>query len=800
MPIQPKQLVTPSTHAFSKVDKASRYISTFESNLIRVDITHISDQYNSQLSERNLNAIRLNCVGGVGIHQGLRPLCEFPNLTAAMKLAVNTSLRLQEYSPADALSYTVRNCSLILTWMLRRGFCRLADLERADTNALSEKVGRTGWWDVLEYEEAFLLLAQQISDDPAILNIIATLRPPNYAFSPQALSWYLGLPISTDRIPNWFREAVVSRIVPDRKNFDRPSRTHPNCHEHRKTLYALNRLALLPEGFDCISFLPFKYIETEVKAQNAWRRNQAAQLKVAKVATEDSATRDIAVNTEFDEGAAPELPISPKATPNMPLSVAVALFAQALKWQFDYREAILKVLTLFREELERLIKRELVAPDPFSEMMTEKANQILAEAHIPVQVEQAARGEYPLSKLVDTAMYGVYFNISMNLGRRPSEILGGGKPYGLYYGCCVPALPTSPQHRIEIYVQKSIKGYGTSWCNPLVADGVAFLEEIYQVARPFFTDRVSPPPSLEEARRQKLFEHRLMTVHGFKRLPRKFDARESAHFFFKLAGVDESMFFGVQMPFRRTFMTLYVRRYDCPELLAMQQYMRDFRIESLLAYYRDREHQLPENSVKAHYATVETESRNIAAMLREERKVYLIEILKDLLTGGRKFGGGFALVLRALMRRFTIPESFRIASADEQARLIADELERRKYELTEKKNTICMAGNGSRTTRNGHCWNGERLATENAAPSVCHGCIHSITTESTILIFRQDQEAAFKTASDKSLPLSVRHAAETFASMLEQLICAEMETADSNRKIFEAFRMEWEQIRKELDR
>jgi hypothetical protein len=251
------------------------------------------------------------------------------------------------------------------------------------------------------------------------------------------------------------------------------------------------------------------------------------------------------------------------------------------------------------------------------------------------------------------------------------------------------------------------------------------------------------------------------------------------------------------MPFRRTFMTLYVHRFDSPELLALQQYMKDFSIESLLAYYRDKANALPEDNIKAHYAEYETEALNIASMLREERKLYLIEILTDLLAGQRRFGGGFPRVVNALLKRLSLPENFKDAPLPQKAESIADEVEQRGHRLVEG-NTICMAGDAGKTKEQSNCFDGERLRIELACPSMCSGCVHSISTEVGLSIFEEEMESALKTANDKRLPGALRKQAQALIETLKEVIESEKAMAEGSRVRFQRFYDSWTTIREEL--
>ncbi|MGF6859230.1 hypothetical protein [Paraburkholderia sp. CI3] len=785
----------------------------------------------SKVREFDTRAFLVNATGGVGIHTGIHRLADFPHLVPPMMTAANSALKGNEGGAAQAFTDTIRLTTLIYCWMFRRGFTRLAELGREHVQQLSAEVSEQGWWDLIQYQKALLQEATNILQNPERLFAIATQRDDGtWAFSSESLSFRIGLPINGNDIPRWFRTAAVTKQIPAFDTFDKPTRAGPTRREHLMTLATINRLALLEDGFDSIRFHPFPKTAGELAAGD--KRRARATKKPLTVSSDDSteATGEHIqsasgqhIATPMHQGDAPTTSLdalaqeidtwakesaqqavqapSQHATPNMPLHIAVAGFKEALRWQYDYKDAILEVLRLLRDSLESKISLKRSSPRPFTVEVIEKANSILASARVPFRVGKASKyGDNSASTLVNTTLFALYFNIATNLGRRPGEIHGAGKskkPYGLYHGCCVKVSENIPFHRIETYIQKSIGAYATSWCNQLVADAVSFLEEIFQIVRPLFTSAVSVKTDVEIARTEKLFEFPLFTETGFKSERPIFNAREASKAFFRLAGIDPTIFLGRQMPFRRTFMTLYVHRFDSPELLALQQYMKDFSIESLLAYYRDKANGLPEDSIKAHYAGYETEALNIASMLREERKLYLIEILTDLLTGQRRFGGGFARVVNALLKRLSLPENFKLAPLPQKAELIADELEQRGYRLVEG-NTICMAGDAGKTKEQSNCFDGERPRIELACPSMCSGCVHSISTEVGLSIFEKEMESALKTANDKRLPAALRKQAQALIETLKEVIESEKAMAEGSGVRFQRFYDSWTTIREEL--
>jgi hypothetical protein len=547
---QARQIATTSLTALTAEEKSWRFVSDFDDEILQIDVSESIKFRGSKVREFDTRAFLVNATGGVGIHTGIHRLEDFPHLLPPLLNAANAALKANESIPTQAFTDTIRLTTLIYCWMLRRGFTRLADLSREDVQRLSAEVSEQGWWNLLQYQQALLIEATNILQNPDRLFSIATKRGNEpWTFSPEDLSFRIGLPINRNDIPLWFRAATVSKQIPAFETFDKPTRTGPTRTEHFRTLVTLNRLALLGDGFDSIRFLPFPKPMREVAAGEK-RRAQAAKKLLTGLSDQSNEAAGNDVQSAAERHIAPpihqgdppnasldalaqeidawakqsaqqeEQPSRQHATPNMPLHIAVAGFTEALRWQYDYKDAILEVLRLLRDSLESKITEQRALARPFTLEVVEKANRILASAGVPLRVCKAIRisddpyGGNSASALVNTTLFALFFNIATNLGRRPGEIHGAGKSkksYGLYHGCCTNVSDTIPFHRIETYIQKSIREYATSWCNQLVADAVNFLEEVFQIARPLFTPPVPLKTDVEIARTEKLFS--VSTLH-----------------------------------------------------------------------------------------------------------------------------------------------------------------------------------------------------------------------------------------------------------------------------------------------
>jgi hypothetical protein len=732
---------------------------------------------NVKIEVFDLNSYYVSSVGGLDIPTTIEPFTAFPHHVQTAKILINKILGTSNGDLSHEISHNLRFISRIFSWMHRKVIDAMIELERCDLEEISECVGNFGWWKVLNYDSELERLAESLKSDSDLRAQLSGVNKDRlHSINVRFLEKKIGLPLHSKDIPQWFRAEVAegSGKQPQEARF---SRTHWGTDgEHSDTLYLLNRLAHLPGGVDSISFDPFPTVQSEV------RRLREIRAERARVEVEENGKSN-AENSDDDPENSGQSP-SQHATPNFPVNLAIRMLEQAVKCVYEWPKPILSILDLARAQLLKESKhdyqRDYIA-FPF-----EKANSILREAGLPFQIETQSMRSTSITKvtlrdLVATMMFSCAFLATFNHGRRPNEIIGNGKPYGLYFGCVTPIQAANDLYSIELYVQKQPREYATFWCTKIVADCITLLEDIAQRYRPLFKNLTVPHDEIIQRRRQQLFRQRNFSRGSFAReRPHEFEWRSDSTLFFALAGVDETFFHNAQIPCRRMFISLFVRRYEFPELVALQNHLLDLRIESLRAYYLEPAHRRSKDRHEQVLRNIEAEALDIDNMLKEERSSFLQEMIERMLRN-EPFGGAFPRIINKVIKKLSRSLHFISDSCSGQAKKVTTELERRGYENSEKINGNCMAGEARHMRQASHCCENGKLHPENASPQKCHGCIHSLTSETTVLIFEQDRDDARAKAENIRLPKAIRNAAAVHAKEMDKLIEQERALAERNR-------------------
>jgi hypothetical protein len=379
----------------------------------------------------------------------------------------------------------------------------------------------------------------------------------------------------------------------------------------------------------------------------------------------------------------------------------------------------------------------------------------------------------------------------MNHGRRPQEAIGYRVPYGLYFGCVSSVCNQLPEKKIELYVEKSPRAYATFWCTKIVVDAVTLLEEIAQRFRPLFTPIKLVKDELVSRRSDKLFTQRVMSVTGFATPPMTFNWRENSALFFELADVDRSIFDGVQLSFRRLFMSLFVHRYDCPDLLDLKHHLCDMRMESLVAYFRDPLNRPVSQKLELSARKYQEEdSLELGRLFQEASSEYLQEKVTQLLHG-ESFGGAFPRIVRKIIKKLTQDADFLGSSLQQKIYAVADEIEHRGYAADPKDSSVCMVGRNKDTRRNSNCFQNSEVHVERASPIVCSGCVHAFNPQSYINLFAEDRDISLAASQDKRLPGLLRQTHKQHAEEMTRIINLEMKMAEENTKALSEFIISW---------
>jgi len=756
MPVRKQKLDVPID------DQHPRFRSEWSDNRVVIDVSH-HQACDECLAIYDFNNYTLAIGESNSLYSGILPLTKFPNIITALKFAVNKTLHgADKGDVAASISLTINHGVRIFVWLLRNGHYSLRTVTREDITQLANDLSNQGWWNLLRYDESFHNLMEAIRrDDTIARNLVGCSNTNSLTLRPSEISKLIGLPVSGNAVPRYFR-SFITQILSIASTIDSANESKSGTHgrnysEFRSTLRVLNRLALHPDENDCISFLPFPIVEAACKE---------------KFGSFDGRTVNLSVDS------------------------AVAIFKESLRWLYDFHDAVLEILDTARLTLDEHKKKDRPNDTGLAATIHRRIAEIVFRRKLPHQLlNQDGRG-YTSANVINTVFSALAALITINQGRRANEVIGHHRPYGLYFGCTTRVSDTLAERRLDIYCEKSPQDWGVQWCNRLVVDAIDFLEEIAQRYRPFQTPPLERKSDTAEARLQKLFEWRPFTTIGFSNPPIPFHWRSHSSLFFELAGVDTAMFHKSPYPFRRTFITLHIYRYDHPDLLALENHVGHLTESATETYFRDPNKREPSQRIGRLYRKIEEGNNSIRAMLTQERKAYLAEKVLDLFSG-RPLGGAFPRLILALTKRLNSSLDFRTSTVGEKASKVTAILLGRGYLPSEKPNGPCMAGTARHTKRHANCFESGALRTELASPSKCQGCVHLMTTQNTLIKFEKDRDYAVKKSSDFSLPKPVRREFAKHAEVMSAIMEREESMAESNRILFERLIATWELAVKE---
>lgn len=751
-----------------------RFRSRWEDNTLVVDTSHHQAR-DDFLTTYDLDKFTLALDDSDGLYRGILPVTEFPSLVNALKYAVNTALRKSDRGDvAASVSLTINHSIRIFTWLLREGHYTLSTLTREETGRLAIDLANQGWWKLLGYDKALQkLMAKMLRDRSIAVDIISQAsNVKNICIRMEELVSHLGLPISSTMVPRYFRKYLASfasdSTVPattideatsaESEDANELQRTVGTISELRNSLRILNRLALQDNSDDSISFLPFPNVEEEC----------------------------CKLLGNYDG-----------RTINLPLDAAVAIFKEGLRWLYDYQDAVIEILTAARDVLEEHKRKNIVSDSGLIKSIRARVIPIAIRNNLPEKIfNQDRRMKNLPSIIIDVVFTALASLIATNQGKRGNEVIGRYRPFGLYFGCIQPVSQTVSEWRLSIYCEKSPQDWGVQWCNRLVVDAIHFLERIYQAFRPLNMPPLQAKTDENEARLDKLFQWRTFTSAGFESAPFAFAWRTQSQLFFELAGIDARLFNNSQFPFRRTFITLYVHRFDHPDLIALGDHVGHLTYSATENYFRDPNKRKPSERIGRLFRKIEEGRDSMAKILTKEREQYLTEKVAELFSG-KPLGGAFPRLVFALTKRLNNSLEFSVASLQQKANTVGKILIDRGYLANEKQNGPCMAGTARHTKRHANCLQDGKLRTELASPRKCHGCVHHAPTENTLLIFEKDRDEAEKKSTDFTIPKAIRREFAKHVETMDEILQREREMAESNRLIFEKLIASWEAAIKE---
>jgi len=728
-----------------------RLCSEWESNIVVYNVAHFQVEKPS-LHKIDLTVIQLAAYGGKSIYINNVALTDFPHLVSAIKHAINAALH--KYNEGDvkvSVSMVVRNCLRIFVWMMRRCIYQLGHLTKLDIDELAMEVGKEGWWGTLKYADSLERVLKEGCNNREYLDaLVGTGNTSTLTINESALEAAIGLPVLSQDLPGTFIEKFAS-LLNSRPGVsaDRSPKMQASASQMKGVLTTANLLHGFPEGQDSIAFYPYPRVQEKIAAFGLETENQERILH---------------------------------------LEDAILILKEAFNWIYDYAPCVIELCGVARETLEKspnTIQNSLTVID---NAVIEHYKSIKDKYNLPHElfVRTPSSPTTIINRLIDRMLTAAACIIAFNHGRRRNEVIGEERHYGLYFGCIQQESLNSPYRRIDIYVEKSLQDYADFWCNKLVEDAVAVLENLSQFSRPLGTEKKKYSDDISVARTDKLFVVRRFTLNGFSKPPQAYNFSNSITAFLKLAGVPEGCLTGVRA-FRRLFAILYIHRYDHPVLLALKQHFGHTNLASTTYYAR-----APENKAEAERVEklFRREFRGMAEALDEARSEYFHELLVRILKG-ETIGGGFPLLIRAVLKRLAAKVSFQRKSIEEKANDIKNILEKRGYKPNEKEHSVCMLGNANGTKRHANCNRDGVIHQEDASPRKCHGCVNALNTENYRSLYEVERDELLERAKDFKNPLAVRLACKEEAVRLDELLTHEMKLVEKNKEQFAKLTATW---------
>lgn len=737
------------------VDRNPRYASPWENNIIDIDVSH-QDEKTAKIRSFDLSKIAIARIDKSCFSSNRTlPLSLLPDFQNALKAGINATLHVKTDSIGDQISQFINNSSRLFSWLIHRGIYRLSQVNHQDTRELAELWPEHSWWGLLKYDVALKEVIDAAKNDSALAaRLRGTGNVKKLTVNAFELSERIGLPIAANQVPLWFIDELADILKCDSDGQNRS----PRAWEATESTYArlmveINRFSFLPDGFDMIPFLPYP-------------------------------------NSNAD--AAARFPNQGGRTKNISIADAVKIFAEALKWIYDYKPIIIEVANAARDALERLghegVKNELHVRN----VSARAFNEAVARTGCSIPIKDFKHND--LRKLVNMLLTAAFCIIASNHGRRRNEVIGYNVPHGLYFGCLRSLGISDTDSRIDIYIAKSVRQYVTFWCNNLVRDAVHCLEELSQVFRPLNTPLKTYPSDQASGRDDKLFLHRTFTLHGYKAAPSQFDFGPASTWFFELAGVSTEYVNSRAHPFRRIFGLLYKYRYDRFKLDALSEHYVHVSYSMTEVYLTDASGVEPENSVEYLYSpALEVEMAKISAMHDEVDKEYLGDLIERLLNG-ELMGGVFPKLILALMKRLSADISFRTQNNAEKAATLQARLIKRGYAVSEKEHGACCCGNDSPTEGRSNCYKDGEIHPENASAEKCEGCLHLLTTPGYRKHLEVETAELAKQQEDYSLPLAVRLKAKQDLSVVKNYLTADERVAIETQFALNSIIDRWEPI------
>jgi len=755
----PKKLMAPnSLNARCVGIKSYRYLSEWDDDVVVINRARVGAK--EDVREIDLTALILDCSGGESIYDRPMPLTHFRPLTDATKIAINTVLERNHRGNIWVnVTRAVRTMMRIYIWMMRAGVYELRDLTQQMIDGLLLELSKVQWGRILRYHRALLILLLQANGNPEIASKIAgrarkDRRPCVNIVEIERLT---GIPMPDDAIPRWFRRRIAA-VTDDHRAGSHYRRDFfaPSPGEIRETMMVFNLLALHPIGGDSISVMPFPKVESRL-----------------------------------DELISQE----PGRTENIDLGTCMKLMNESLIWLYDRGPLLLEMLAVVRTALEQPGDEE--SKNRIARIaVRKKYAELKPRLHLPYDKITLNNGPNSILGMVKTLQSAMSVLIGMNHGRRTNEVVGRDAPYGLYYGVLRSSGESLVDWTVEFYIEKGLQDYAIFAANQLVADAINLLQEIYVQLRPLGSQPPKLPKTRKAGRQMKLFASRSISAKGLKQKPFQLYQRPPLAEYFRLAGCNFELYYDSQLPFRRMFVTLFLNRYDCPELSAISRHLGHLSLWSTLPYYTDNPGRPHNKRIQNLISKRRQVTVGVMKALREGESEYLRKLVEDCFVG-RDTSGFFPFLILKLAKRFSANVEFRMAPLRDKVERVADTLERRGYTPTVLQHGACMARNPRHTLKKAKCFKEGDVHRENASPAMCQNCVNFMCNDGYIAQWQEDLAEARKDAENFHFPVTVRTSRAAHADFMDTLIEAEQKIAIKVREVLHKITENWPEIIKD---
>jgi hypothetical protein len=764
----------PVTRGFPKgIFPHIRFLSDFQCNKVEIATGHKSNPL-SNTKIFDLDTIQIAAMKGPGVYDAPQPLSNFPNFVDAAKVVINTACeRYHDGETSVDVSRELRIFQQICSWMVSRGVYRLKDLNASDVDTLAKDLAKRSWRGVLRYNRLFAMLIKQLSDQPNVAaKLISTGKVKAPGLNIDAVERLIGVPLHANAVPNRLRRAIA-KAAGIACNPILYFQAVPSASELKHTMHTLNSVALLPEGMDGFRFRPFP--EPHKRQRELLPPQKAKDLAAGKI------TFKRRMNAAGQ-------------TPNITPADYARAFEIFLRYTLDYGPSVCELMECAREGLLSQKKNKSDVRLVYEKIANQSVGLALA-GRIPWEIVAVGHGEHSLLELIKLTLSAAGGLIAVNHGRRPNEIVGLRKPYGLYFGCLEELRAFPPAHQIDIYIEKGIQDFRSFPANSLVRDAVLLMERMHALMRAADVEVPLYSTPRSDSRHRKLFEFRNFSLGRLRGKSESFDTRPYLSRLLSDAGVDATAWDGQQMPFRRAFTTLFTRRYDLVEYPAIQAQLGHLNLGTTVPYQVDRVDQGLGTSVEELHGreVVASEEALVFEDLATSRAEYLNDGIRRLLAGDF-IGGKFSSLVLALVKRLSANADFAQLHIDRKAAQIAAQLSQRGYEPNTMRHNVCMAGSARHTRAASNCQRDGKLHKGEATGQKCSGCIHGWTNENYLKALREDLAFCETGTGDSDLDAGSRAQFEATAAAIRSVLESEAKIAEANKEKLAVFTTSWQKM------